>query len=93
MGLFFSIKPQIGSKNFLKSHFFGNFHEISIFESHNTIIRFILTCLVSYLLQSLINDLKKMKILNQFQHEFEPIVTCIERKKSWLVASFHQLKN
>ena len=89
----FSAKSQIGSKNFLKSTFLANFHETSIFENHNTIIRFILTCLLSYLLRSLINNLKKMKILNQFQHEFEPIVTCIERKKSWLVASFHQLKN
>ena len=51
MGLSFSIKPQIGSKYFLKSPFWGNFHEISIFESQNAIIRAILTCVSSYLLQ------------------------------------------
>ena len=48
--ILFSTKSQIGSKNFLKSTFFGNFHEFSIFESHNTSIRSILTCLLSYLL-------------------------------------------
>ena len=48
-----SIKCQIGSKNFLKSPFLANFHEISIFESQNMINRSILTWLSSYLSQIL----------------------------------------
>jgi hypothetical protein len=35
----FSIKPKNGSNNFLKSPFFANFREISIFESQNTIVK------------------------------------------------------
>ena len=49
----FSIKPQNGSKNFLKSTFFAIFHEISIFEFQNAIVRSALTCLFSYLSQML----------------------------------------
>ena len=44
-----SIKPQNGSKNFLKSPFFANFHEISFFLNQNATARLILTCLLSYL--------------------------------------------
>ena len=42
----FSIKPQNGSKNFLKSTFFAIFHEILTFENQNAIIMFILTWLL-----------------------------------------------
>ena len=50
-GPFFSVKPQIGSKKFLKSPFLANFNKISIFESWSAFIRFILTCFLSYLSQ------------------------------------------
>ena len=45
----FSTKSKIGSKNFLKSPFLANFHEISIFESQNIIVRSIWICLLYYL--------------------------------------------
>ena len=45
----FSAKSQIGSKNFLKSTFLVNFHEISSFEIQNTIARSLLSCLLTYL--------------------------------------------
>ena len=45
----FSIKPQNGSKKFPKSPFFADFHEISIFESQNIIVRSIWICLSCYL--------------------------------------------
>ena len=46
-----SVKSQNGSKNFPKSPFFANFHEISIFESQHMIVRYIMTCLSCYLSQ------------------------------------------
>ena len=42
VGTLFIIKPQIGSKNFLKSTWLANFHKISTFESQNTIVILIL---------------------------------------------------
>ena len=49
VGTLFIIKPQIGSKFFLKSTFLANSNEILIFESQNTIVRSFLTRLFSYL--------------------------------------------
>ena len=46
-GTLFSIKTQIESKRFLKSPFLANFHEISVVENQNTIVRLILKCLLS----------------------------------------------
>ena len=64
--LFLSIKYQIGSKSFLKSTFLAIFLEIAILQSHNTIIRFILTCFLSYLLRSLIKSTVMRKSAKQF---------------------------
>ena len=59
MKLFIVLKSQIGSKDFLESPFLANFHEILIFESQNLIVKSILTCLASYLLQMLKEKLER----------------------------------
>ena len=65
----FSAKSQIGPKNFLKSTFFANFHEILIFENQNTIIRLIVRCLLSYVIKLFVNFLTSVRIYPHLIHK------------------------
>ena len=94
-GTLFSIKGQIGSKNFLKSTFFFNFHKILYLESWNSIFSSIHTCLWSYLLQIWQNSaLCKRRIMN-FQILSKIFVTLsaflILNRPNFFLLDFHYI--